>query len=222
MMSTSTGFRVLVADLVKRPGASRAVTLSASLGSFDLTGSHLLDDGAVHFDLHLERILEGLVVRGTVEAEWAGVCGRCLRSVSGRLRIGVDELFETEPIEGETYQLDHDSIDLEALTRDAIGVELPLAPRCRPDCAGLCSQCGADLNDTDCACVVDDSDPRWAALAALEFDPPQVDPLQLDPLQLDPLQLDALQNDPLPNDSGSRPEGHDSVLETPVPEITTD
>jgi uncharacterized protein len=92
-----------------------------------------------------------------------------MRPVSGRVKLGVNELFESDPIEGETYQLEHDTIDLEPLARDAIGLELPLAPLCRPDCAGLCGQCGADRNEIACDCVMDDTDPRWDALAGLRF-----------------------------------------------------
>ena len=57
--------------------------------------------------------------------------------------------------------------DLEALIRDTFVEALPLQPLCRPDCAGLCPQCGIDLNDEpdhhhD---VVDD---RFAALAGFK------------------------------------------------------
>lgn len=172
MMSTSTGLRVLVADLVKRPGSSRALHLAEDLGELEVGGSHLLPGGPIELDLHLERILEGLVVRGTVSTDWVGSCARCLRSVSGRLQVGVDELYEPEPIEGETYRLDHDSIDLEPLARDAIGLEMPLAPVCRPDCLGICPTCGADRNLEPCDCVADAADSPWSALDGLTFEEP--------------------------------------------------
>ena len=168
-MSTSTGFRLLVADLVKRPGAARSVVVDAPLGDLPVGGSRLVGDGTIHLELDLERILEGLVVRGTIAADWVGSCGRCLRAVEGHLVVGVDELFEREPVEGETYLLEHDEIDLEPLARDAIGLELPLVPLCRSDCAGLCPECGIDRNESACECARDTSDPRWAALSSLHF-----------------------------------------------------
>ena len=73
------------------------------------------------------------------------------------------------PLEGETYPLDDDTLDLEPLVRDALLLELPLAPLCTEDCAGLCPSCGADRNETQCDCRVDDTDPRWAALRSLEL-----------------------------------------------------
>jgi uncharacterized protein len=77
---------------------------------------------------------------------------------------------ETNPSDDadeETYPLGADHLDLVPLARDAILLNLPLAPLCREDCVGLCPICGADLADGDCGCEEDSGDPRWAALDAL-------------------------------------------------------
>ena len=58
-------------------------------------------------------------------------------------------------------------MDLLPLARDAVLLNLPLAPVCRPDCAGLCPTCGADLNEGPCLCLPVSSNGRWAALDAL-------------------------------------------------------
>jgi uncharacterized protein len=79
----------------------------------------------------------------------------------------VDELFVTDPEEGETYPIAGDHIDLEPMTREAVVLGLPLAPLCRPDCKGLCPTCGAELNRGPCGCPPPATDPRWAALDAL-------------------------------------------------------
>jgi uncharacterized protein len=55
---------------------------------------------------------------------------------------------------------------LRPLVRDALLLELPLAPLCREDCRGLCAHCGADLNDGPCDCAPP-RDPRWDALDVL-------------------------------------------------------
>ena len=51
------------------------------------------------------------------------------------------------PTEEEASRLEGDLIDLEPVLRDAVVLELPFQPLCRPDCAGLCPECGANLND---------------------------------------------------------------------------
>jgi len=46
-------------------------------------------------------------------------------------------------------------------------MSMPGKPLCRPDCAGLCPNCGANLNEGPCACQAPDEE-RWRALAALK------------------------------------------------------
>ena len=104
-------------------------------------------------------------------APWEGVCRRCATTVAGTLAIPVHERFADETVAGadldeELYPIADDELDLGPLVRDAVVLELPMAPLCREDCAGLCPQCGADRNEGDCACVAP-TDPRWANLDAL-------------------------------------------------------
>ena len=47
-------------------------------------------------------------------------------------------------------------LDLLPMVRDAIHLAVPIAPRCRPDCRGLCPECGADLNKGQCRCQLAD------------------------------------------------------------------
>lgn len=168
-MPASTGLRLLVADLLRRPGARRAVTLAEPVADL-ANGTVAVPSGEpVHVDVTLEHVGEAIVVRGSLRARWESVCSRCLRPVSGEVEVHVDELFEPRPLEGETYPLDDDTLDLEQPVRDALVLELPGAPLCRPDCAGLCPVCGTDRNESRCDCQTDDVDPRWAALRSLQL-----------------------------------------------------
>jgi uncharacterized protein len=168
-MSVSTGLRIIVADLLRRPGAQRDVQVDVPLPDLAAGPVAVPPDEPVHVEATLERIPEGIVVRGEVDVTWVAECSRCLRPLRGTLAVGIDELFEPNPIDGETYLLDHDSIDLDQVVRDAVVLELPLAPHCRDDCSGLCPTCGADRNEVACGCVDEVDDPRWAALRSLEL-----------------------------------------------------
>ena len=83
-------------------------------------------------------------------APWRGECRRCGGPVDGRpWSPGVQERYA--PAGGtdrdeEAYPLTGDELDLEPLARDAVLLELPLAPLCTEDCRGLCPTCGANRN----------------------------------------------------------------------------
>jgi uncharacterized protein len=168
-MPSSTPFRIPVADLLKRPGASRPVQVSAPLTDLGGPGAEIPADHPISFDGTLERVSEGIVVRGSLDAHWRAVCSRCLTPVDGEISTHVDELFEPHPLAGETYLLDIDVVDLEPMVRDALLLDLPATPLCRDDCAGLCPTCGIDRNHGSCDCHTDELDPRWAALRSLDL-----------------------------------------------------
>jgi len=163
-------FVVNVADLVNKPGARRRERVEGRLpGPVIVVDSTLRTEVPVAVDVLLEWVSDGLLATGIVEGAWEGPCRRCLQPVQGTLKADVQELFEANPREGETYRLGHDFIDLELLAREALVLDLPLAPLCRADCRGLCPSCGGDLNQGDCDCPPAEVDPRWAALDVLRL-----------------------------------------------------
>ena len=163
-----------IADIValrRHQGHREHLAVRAPLTGLRVTASEIPRDEPVDLELQLEAVEGGIVVTGTARARWAGECRRCLQPVDGELTADVDELFVNDYEEGETYPIGGDHIDLEPLAREALVLALPLAPLCRPDCAGLCPTCGADLNRGPCDCPPADTDPRWAALDALRREP---------------------------------------------------
>lgn len=164
---TTTALVVNVADLLHRPGARRRVRLAGPIDGARVVGAAVPDRSDVDIDAWLEWVSDGVLATGTVSAPYEAECRRCLSAVRGRATTRFQELFEPRAQEGETYPLRHDRIDLAPLAREALLLELPLAPLCRPACAGLCPACGADLNAGPCGCPPADRDPRWAALGEL-------------------------------------------------------
>jgi uncharacterized protein len=163
-------FRLSVADLLHHPASHRDVHLEVPELDGARVGSTHLDAGVpLVVDATLERIPDGIVVRGRIHGRWTAPCARCLTDVSGELDCPVSELFEAEPLEGETYGLDGDELDLEGPVRDAVLLDLPIAPRCLDDCQGLCPVCGVDRNTTECDCDPNPPDPRWDALRELQI-----------------------------------------------------
>jgi uncharacterized protein len=169
-------FLVNVAGLRRTPGARRSEQRRGPIDGLQVTSTHVPAGAEVDTDLILEVIDGGMVAIGTVSAPWVGECRRCLQPVEGVLRVELREIYEPRPagpagteaeLEEETYPLTGDTLDLRPLARDAVLLNLPQAPLCRPDCAGLCPTCGVDLNAGPCGCPPVATDVRWAALDVL-------------------------------------------------------
>ena len=126
----------------------------------------------IECDMALQSFDGGVMVTGTVRAPWVGVCRRCMAPVGGTLSVQVRERFTEpgprygDPEDDEAYPIVEDELDLWPMAREAVLLELPLAPLCRHDCQGLCPRCGVDRNAEVCGCVAP-VDPRWANLDVL-------------------------------------------------------
>ena len=121
----------------------------------------------------LESVIDGVLVTGDIEYPVVGQCSRCLDPIDESRTVPFSELYLWSPPE----QIDPDAdplplvqaglIELSDVVRDAIVLDLPLAPVCREDCPGLCAECGARLAD-DPGHAHAAVDPRWQALAGWE------------------------------------------------------
>ena len=170
-------YLVPVARLVRDEPAELAVSFDAPFDEaheFAPRGPAESDvdaDAAVHVDLRVESYAGGLRARGTVRAPWHGVCRRCSTVVAGELVIAVAERFVRDPTpDDDAYAFDGEVVDLAPLVHDAVLLELPIAPLCAEDCAGLCPTCGVDRNEQSCECR-EERDPRWSTLDALRARP---------------------------------------------------
>ena len=100
-------------------------------------------------DVRLEDVAGGVLVTATVRAPLVGECARCLDLFTSSIDVRFTELFARDASEDDAdgYLLVGDLLDLEPALRDALVLELPLAPLCADDCPGLCPECGVRLAD---------------------------------------------------------------------------
>lgn len=131
----------------------------------------------VDLDLLLESVVEGVLVDGRARYRAVGQCSRCLEPLAEDREAAVSQLFLWQAPDHVATGGDADEdealplisamglLDLEPEVRDAIVLDLPLAPVCDDDCPGLCAECGARLAD-DPGHGHEQADPRWAGLAA--------------------------------------------------------
>jgi uncharacterized protein len=158
------GFRFDMRVLGRGPGEfrdeKRSATAPEGLGS----GLVLVPAGGdVALDLRFEAVSEGVLVTGSAVAPLTGECARCLDPLTTTVEVSFQELYR--------YLLDGDFLDLGPAFRDAVVLALPLSPLCSEDCAGLCVECGARLAEAGPDHGHGDRvDPRWGALAKLDFE----------------------------------------------------
>ena len=161
----SDPFRIDVAELRRRLASRKNVQREAPVADLAVGPTFVPEDEPITVDLELESVSNGVIAGGTIRAPWEGECRRCLEPVRGILELHVQELFSTEGDPDEVYPLDDDEIDLRPMVRDAVVLNLPQAPLCRPDCLGPDPERYPATVEADTKPV----DRRWAALSELRF-----------------------------------------------------
>ncbi|WP_179276873.1 YceD family protein [Rhodococcus sp. RS1C4] len=172
--SAGSGFALDIDNLGRRPGSMKEIQRTVAAPTRIGLDAIAIEAGTpVELDLRLEAVSEGVLVTGTVRADTAGECTRCLEPVTGSVDLYLTELFaypdsvtEETTDEDEIHRVLDDRIDLEPVIVDSVGLELPLHPVCREDCEGLCPECGVRLAIAESGHSHDILDPRWAGLAA--------------------------------------------------------
>ena len=158
--------------LDRRPGTMKK--LQTTLTADEPMGIEVLAVPAgepIKLNLRFESVVEGVLVSGTAISRAVGECARCLIEIDRPVGADLRELYAypnsltAQTIEEDEVEiLTDDMIDLEQLVRDEIVIQMPLAPLCRPDCLGLCVECGGRLDDLEPDHHHEILDARWAAL----------------------------------------------------------
>lgn len=167
--------QINVSQQLKGPiGSTRDYQLS---GTVDITG-----DGSTRLaqgEIRLTRTNHSILVKGRLLTEVELACSRCLSPFSSPLVLNIEEeYFPTAdavsgallppPDESGAFTIDEQhSLDLSEAVRQYALLAIPMKPLCQQDCAGLCPDCGHNLNQGDCHCRPEATDPRWAALGKL-------------------------------------------------------
>lgn len=166
--------QINVAQLLKEStGATR---------SYDIDGTICSDDGQecrVQGKASLTLAARGILVKGSFTCQSQLTCGRCLNSFSHSSVFDAEEMFypSIDILSGlpvalpdedasSSFTIDeHHILDMSEMIRQYNLLAIPMKPLCRVDCAGLCPECGANLNENKCHCV---RRPRTALAKALE------------------------------------------------------
>ena len=126
----------------------------------------------------LMKTTDGILATAQLTGKQAEQCSRCLEGMTVPLKLEVQEefLLSVDPVSGSTLRPPDDPdtfsvsamhiLDMDEAVRQAWTATLPIQPLCKPDCMGLCSECGQNLNEGNCSCSPV-PDERWGPLREL-------------------------------------------------------
>jgi uncharacterized protein len=153
-----------------RPGEEHREELEVELSAFLFGGQRYIPvPENVEALLVITRALSGTVFGLDFTARLHGPCYRCLDDAVLEVPIKAREYQDEAPDDDEltTPYLVDNMLEVSTWAREAVALALPEKILCRPECAGLCPECGKNLNDEPHVHEVAQADPRWAALEAL-------------------------------------------------------
>ena len=162
-----------LATLGLASGEGRRLTLAVAPGSFDFGGtSYEVAPAEIDATLEVSRMTHcGYALRLRFATALSGPCMRCLEPAEPEAEVDAREV--DQPGGGEELRspyVEGEVLDLAAWARDAYALALPNQVVCREDCAGLCPECGANLNEQPDHAHEAAPDPRWAKLRELRFE----------------------------------------------------
>jgi uncharacterized protein len=121
-------------------------------------------------NVNISRTPQGLFVQAEFSAETTLECVRCLTDFDQPLSWEITELYafdKRSETESGLILPDDAHIDLGEMIREFALLEVPISPICKPDCHGLCIECGQNLNEKDCGHKPIQSDSPFAKLKDL-------------------------------------------------------
>lgn len=159
-----------VSKALKQPGEQFAFEYS---GIPDTPGIQFSEPLSINAEYSVTG--SGIRVFGWLRAVVDTECTRCLGNIDFSIAHQFDEMFEKADVgtgergreaavfdaeTGETpegnYAFMGETLSLDKLVYDAIMLEIPPKLLCSEDCKGLCQKCGANLNEVDCGCNLND------------------------------------------------------------------
>ena len=121
------------------------------------------------------KIQQGILVSAKLTvADVAMNCAGCLTEFTKEINIEFEEEYlpkydlETSrpiPADEDVFRINNRMIlDITEAIRQYTETAIPIAPKCREMCAGICTLCGKDLNQSTCACDSNEGDNQFGPL----------------------------------------------------------
>ncbi len=137
---------------------------------------YTVPDGAVTAQLDTTAMTEGTSFRLRFHAAYTGPCARCLEPAAWSADVDAwavhdpDAAEDDDDLRSEHVDDSTNMLDVSAWAREEVGLQFPTRVLCRPDCRGLCGECGINLNEHPDHAHEKPVDSRWDALKSLQVE----------------------------------------------------
>jgi uncharacterized protein len=169
-------------EIDRIPSSGFDLDVSANAELFEINQNHCVLEEPVAVKGELKLYKKEIYFKGEAKANLRLSCSRCLAPYQFLAETKVFARFIPKPSANELdmeRQMLEEEIDAEFYTdskiniaasiRDAIMLALPMIQLCKKDCLGLCSDCGKNLNESQCKCGDNTAiDPRFEKLKQLK------------------------------------------------------
>lgn len=158
-----------VSSILKEFGGSISVSGEIPFADTDFLGELYHFDKGVKISGSISNNGKSLAFKADCSGVMSTKCARCMKDIDVAINFEVDEFLAqddgTVSEDSDIILFDGYTVDIDDIVMNSFLMNISGKYLCKEDCKGLCSKCGADLNEGDCGCDHDDIDPRWAALA---------------------------------------------------------
>ena len=155
----------------------RSIEAELAAGPLLEAGSAVELSAPIRVTADVQRSGLDTVVRGEARTTARLGCRRCLVPVELPVVAPLTLVYreDMDPAEAEAAEVyavppRATEVDLEPAVREHLLLAVPQYALCHEGCRGLCAQCGANRNETDCGCSTTVEDERWAPLKRLRSD----------------------------------------------------
>ncbi len=159
-----------VSAALQAPGAEIPFAMSEEMPPTTWDGAELFFESPVEVRGTCVAVKEDVWVRATVRAQVRTACGNCLGDARHDACAALEVRFtrDPDPDDPDLFPFEGHALEMDDAVLGALWLEMPMRILCKPDCQGICPVCGANRNETRCACQKEmPSKHPFSALASL-------------------------------------------------------
>jgi uncharacterized protein len=160
----------MIIDIERLPAEGIKINKDFEFNSTELVEEDTVFLDPVHADVLVKKAGEEIFISGRIFTRLSFICCRCLSPFEFRVNSRFDLVYLPEELDDYKEKLDGEDmtklfyhsqkIDLREVLLEQLNFTFPTRPLCSENCQGICPVCGKVINEGQCSCAANESDPR--------------------------------------------------------------